>query len=711
MISKRTIAIINKRGSFASNFPKLIKYWDNKKNNPLEPNEVTSKSSKKVWWVCEKGHPSYESRVYNFANGRRCPICKNLNHRGINNPKSKKLIKAKGPFTLRFPNLLKEWDFSKNGTLQPDDLLDGSDIKVWWNCSRNHSWQTQLKTRTLQGTNCPICKANTSNLEIRVYSELLKISDDCLWQEKIDNLEFDIFSKSLNLAIEVDGYPWHKNKQKLEDKKYTASIKNKFKLIRLRDERLKKVKGIIIPYNQKKQEIESVINLFKNIKKLTINNKFKKNLSKLINSKKFQNNKKFNEIVSFLPGPIPEKSFGKLFPKIALEWDKVKNHPLLPHQVHQHSNQKFYWKCKKNHSWLASVTKRVNGRGCPYCANRIVSKDNNLKKLFPLIAKEWNYKKNFPLTPDKIVAGSYSKVWWTCKNGHDWESQPRQRTAKGKTSMSCFRCTSLGFLSPIIARDWDYKKNYPTTPFDVRNGSNTKYYWICDKKHSWKANISSRTIRKTGCPYCKGNLASKENNLVVKFPKIIKSWDYKKNTKIKPNQLTPYTAKKVWWICEHNHSWKAAVSSRTSENTGCPKCYKNKINKFDNFIKIKKGYSLKEKNPKLSAEWCYKKNGKLKPELIGGKSNKSVWWECKKGHQWQEKVIYRNKKSKNKNYKQCPSCEKKKIVINGTTIEFKNMREAADKVGITYECLTSRIHKSKWSLKKALSMPQISKKL
>ena len=99
------------------------------------------------------------------------------------------------------------------------------------------------------------------------------------------------------------------------------------------------------------------------------------------------------------------------------------------------------------------------------------------------------------------------------------------------------------------------------------------------------------------------------------------------------------------------------MHSRTSEKTGCPECYKSKIKKFDNFIKPKKGFSLKEKNPKLSLEWNDKKNGKLKPELIGGTSDKSIWWICKKGHQWQEKVKYRNIKSKNKNFKQCPECK------------------------------------------------------
>ncbi len=658
MISNRTSALIKKRGSFASNFPNLIKFWDKNKNYPLHPSEVTSKSPLKVWWICEKGHSSFQSRVYNFANGRRCPTCKNLSRRGVNNPKNKKLIKLRGPFTLRYPKLLKEWDYIKNITIKPDELLDGSDIKVWWKCSRNHSWQTQLKSRTIQGTGCPICRANTSNLEIRVYSELLKISDDCKWQEKIENVEFDIFSKNLKLAIEVDGYPWHLNKRKIENKKYELALKKKFRLIRLRDDRLNKTKGDIIPYSEKNDDIHSVIDLFIKLNNFISLKSQKKNIQKLISSKKFQNNKKYNEIISFLPGPIPEKSFGKNYHKLSKEWDLNKNHPLLPTQVHINSNQKFYWRCDKNHSWLASVAKRVNGRGCPYCANRLVSKENNLLRLFPKIAKEWDYKKNYPLTPDKIVAGSYTKVWWKCKNGHKWQAQPKQRTAKGKYGMKCFDCKTLAFLSPKIAKEWDYSKNSPIAPSAVLNGSNKKYFWKCKKNHSWLAQVSSRTVQKTNCPYCSGNLASKENNFAVKFPKILKEWDYKKNIKINPMHITPFTQSKVWWICKDNHSWKAAVSSRTKENTGCPICHNNKIKKFDYFIIPKKGFSLKEKNPKLSLEWDFKRNGNLKPNLIGGYSEKVVWWKCKNNHQWKEMVKYRNKKTKKGVYKSCPKCIK-----------------------------------------------------
>ena len=44
---------------------------------------------------------------------------------------------------------------------------------------------------------------------------------------------------------------------------------------------------------------------------------------------------------------------------------------------------------------------------------------NSLARLFPEIAIEWDYDKNYPLTPDKIAARAGRKVWWICPNGHN----------------------------------------------------------------------------------------------------------------------------------------------------------------------------------------------------------------------------------------------------------------------------------------------------
>ena len=38
------------------------------------PSDITSGSSKKVWWICTNGH-DWEAPVNNRTGGRGCPVC------------------------------------------------------------------------------------------------------------------------------------------------------------------------------------------------------------------------------------------------------------------------------------------------------------------------------------------------------------------------------------------------------------------------------------------------------------------------------------------------------------------------------------------------------------------------------------------------------------------------------------------------------------
>jgi DNA-directed RNA polymerase subunit RPC12/RpoP len=54
--------------------PDLAKEWHPTKNAPLTPKDVTSNSSKKVWWVCSKDH-EWEATVNNRNQGKGCRYC------------------------------------------------------------------------------------------------------------------------------------------------------------------------------------------------------------------------------------------------------------------------------------------------------------------------------------------------------------------------------------------------------------------------------------------------------------------------------------------------------------------------------------------------------------------------------------------------------------------------------------------------------------
>ena len=54
----------------------------------------------------------------------------------------------------------------------------------------------------------------------------------------------------------------------------------------------------------------------------------------------------------------------------------------------------------------------------------------------PKIAKQWHQNKNGELTPDLVTKDSNKKVWWICKDGHEWEAVISNRT-KGTNCPYC----------------------------------------------------------------------------------------------------------------------------------------------------------------------------------------------------------------------------------------------------------------------------------
>ena len=185
------------------------------------------------------------------------------------------------------------------------------------------------------------------------------------------------------------------------------------------------------------------------------------------------------------------------YTNLVKEFDFKKNLPLTPKDLSYGSGKKVWWKCSKNHEWITSVNNRNHGNNCPYCSNQKVSKENNLKFLFPNIAKEWHPTKNNNLKPEDFVKGSSKKVWWKCIKGHEWEKIIVKRTQ----GSNCPYCNSLKFLFPNITKEWHPTKNNNLKPDKVTKSSGKKVWWKCIKGHEWKTSISHRTNGRN-CPHC-----------------------------------------------------------------------------------------------------------------------------------------------------------------------------------------------------------------
>ena len=116
-----------------------------------------------------------------------------------------------------------------------------------------------------------------------------------------------------------------------------------------------------------------------------------------------------------------------LNPDLSKEWHPTKNRPLSPKRISPNSMKKVWWICSKGHKWQATVNNRNQGKGCPYCAGRKVCKDNCLQTINRKLSKEWHSQKNRGVTPRDVTSKSNRKVWWICRNGHEWQNTVKNR--------------------------------------------------------------------------------------------------------------------------------------------------------------------------------------------------------------------------------------------------------------------------------------------
>ena len=537
--------------------PSLAKEWDYEKNEGLTPGDVTPNSSKKAWWKCSKGH-EWQVSINNRSNGNGCPYCA-----------GQKVIVGENDLQTINPSLAKEWNYKKNDGLTPRDVTPNSGQKTWWKCSKGHEWRATINDRS-RGRGCPVCNSerHTSFPEYAIVYYLKKYGLEVIHSYREKGYELDIYIPSKKIAIEYDGFLWHKNKMKQELEKNHKCAKDGIKLYRIREE-LPPLNDCSIDYvvQRNREDLSKTLKLLlSEITETTVDVDLKKDNIAIENLREYT-----------------EKEISLLFfnPERAKEWNFERNGDLMPEHFAANSNKKVWWKCSQGHEWQATISDRNRGNGCPYCAGqKVIIGENDLQTINPSLVKEWNYEKNDGLTPADVMSNSAKKVWWKCSKGHEWQAGIADRN-RGR---GCPYCSGrypikgendLQTVNPTLAQEWNYEKNSGLTPMDVLPNSNKKIWWKCSKGHEWQAGIADRN-RGRGCPYCAGKKVLKGfNDLLTINPSLAKEWNYEKNNGLTPADVTPNSHIKVWWKCSQGHEWQATIAHR-NRGSGCPVCGKSK---------------------------------------------------------------------------------------------------------------------------------------
>jgi len=218
----------------------------------------------------------------------------------------------------------------------------------------------------------------------------------------------------------------------------------------------------------------------------------------------------------------------------------------------------------------------------------------------------------------KTYTGVENKLSWSCANGHDWVSTPKEV----KKGAWCPYCTGQKLWAPNKTQK-EARLDECYLLANQRNGeflsteyvnALTKYVWRCSEGHKWEAKLNDI---KGGhwCPTCAGVrvLTIKEMN------DLATSRGGKCLSKIYIN-----SSQKLFWQCDKNHDWSATQSS-IKNGSWCPYCSGKKLWSVD---KSQNELRLKECNEIASLR------GGECISAIYKSSYKKLDWRCSNGHEW-----------------------------------------------------------------------------
>lgn len=457
--------------NFAASYPEQAKTWHPYRNGSLAPSHVAPKSNKKVWWQCVEGH-EWEAVVANRIKSG-CPECYFDNRRvsGIDklsqmpelakqvstsnknlaklldtypgSPRSivwrcdscnlewtnsirNRVIRGQGcPYCLgkkinhtaiyaENPELLKEWDYSKN-TIDPYDV--STTDRVFWKCPRNHGWSTVFKQRVNQRTGCGKCSAKISRPNLRIYAELKSLGvADIVLSGKVGRYEVDILLPEKQMIIEYDGFPYHHpsfsaNAKSRDEKKTKSLIDAGFTVIRLREKRLPCLEvGLTISCEEEfiykcMPELLTVLCSFG-----VIENSYTSKISAYSSGKYLNEDTYLDSLLEYKKVRI-EHSLATTHPHLIQYWSgRNKDQPT---DVSSGSHEKRWWTCDNGHETLVQIKqKALLNTGCGKCSGRNASKGNNLKECFAAIASEFDIDANGGKRPEDFTPQSNERVWW-----------------------------------------------------------------------------------------------------------------------------------------------------------------------------------------------------------------------------------------------------------------------------------------------------------
>ncbi len=348
----------------------------------------------------------------------------------------------------------------------------------------------------------------------------------------------------------------------------------------------------------------------------------------------------------------------KFYPKVSKIFHPKKNHPITINSYRPWNKDLPYWTCENKHYYktkLRIIMRNIHSNkkhNCHICNGLEVNEQNNLKKIAPKVASQWDRKKNGNLKPENFFWKSSKRVNWICSRKHTWVTSIYHRTVSKSNCPFCDSGSSLPELRiysemahffkgvrhryKLLNIEADIFIDELKTVIEYDGfyfHNNTKRFNNDIKKnHLFKENgYNLIRIRE-------GNLPKIDGSIKVERDKFDKKCIDQILYKLKNLKLEKKLLRKIDHYIQSNEFVNEKFFHELKVNLPSPP-YKE---------------SLAFINPKLAAEWDYKKNDPLRPENYTPNSGQYAYWRCtkvSKHKSWKTKISNRTSRQSG-----CPKC-------------------------------------------------------
>ena len=553
----------------------IMKHWDYKRNSAAgyDVNNMFISSTKKAFFMCEKGH-EYTARINSKASKHTgCPICSN-----------KLIIKGINDFGSNNEELLLRWDFEKNIDVSPFEISEGSNKLVYWKCEKGHSFESKVYRMVMskKGLNCPYCR---NQKVLKGYNDLLttnlNLAKEWNYERNIGVLPEEVIAGSPKKYWWKcgNGHEWEASLSSRNSGGYGCPYCAGQKAIVGKNDLKSTHPELICKWDTEKNKDTAMTDYMPQSNKSVWwkcekGHSFKSSIYHMTAGRgcPYCSNKKvligYNDLLT------TDK-------KVANEWNYNKNKKIDIYSVTKGSSKKVWWICNKGHEWEATIASRTNGTRCPYCSLEFRASLPEktffyyIKNIFPDACENKRIRNDSQMELDIYIPSIRVGIEY---DGEVWHQNVENDLKKDKICLE----EDIALYRIRENKCPDYISNSIKinceNPHDniYRLEDTIKTLFIQIEK---RFNISidcSIDVKKDYDEILKTFVNNKKSNSLAELsPLHAQQWNYEKNDGISPFMVANKSQKYYWWKCKKGHEWKARVSDKVrSKSVNCPFCKK-----------------------------------------------------------------------------------------------------------------------------------------